>query len=273
MPQYDILVAQIRAKRDHYAEILRDALRQAAEDDPTLVTDDWGDTRTVEEFIEAHLFDLDGLPLDADPGVTWCSGQLFAADELLRGEESRSRLSPEEQGMVIVTVKGGVIQSLLASHPITLVTIDYDTDGLDPERVTRTPAGHAAVVAEDAILPDPALVEEVLGWALGHRHSTPSPDAGTSPVPRRPITIDSVQTAFDHARYACPACGAETVIAIDTHAVETTLYREMRCPVCAARWTVVWEMDRVLVYGQGDDPDIFTHEEELYAPNSAHRSR
>lgn len=88
MPSYEELVATIRDKRAYYETIIRDALREAIQDDPSLLTDSWGKVSTLEQFIETHLYDLEGLPLDDDPGIKWSYGQLYAADELLREIET-----------------------------------------------------------------------------------------------------------------------------------------------------------------------------------------
>ncbi|MHB9130381.1 MAG: hypothetical protein ACYDBB_04720 [Armatimonadota bacterium] len=40
-------------------------------------------------------------------------------------------------------------------------------------------------------------------------------------------------------------------------------YQQMRCDACGVRWTNVWVFTRVLVYGQGDDPDTFPVEGEV----------
>jgi len=40
--------------------------------------------------------------------------------------------------------------------------------------------------------------------------------------------------------------------------VEDARYQEMSCPACDMRWTNVWDLTRLLVFGQGDDPDTFT---------------
>lgn len=95
MTSYEALIAAIRSKRTYYEAIIRDALREAAADDPSLLTDAWDEVSTLEQFIEAHLYDLEGLPLDADPGIKWSYGQMYAADELLREiEQSETRTYP-----------------------------------------------------------------------------------------------------------------------------------------------------------------------------------
>lgn len=83
MDAFDTLVAQIRAKRDHYELIVRKALREAVYDNPSLLAGNC----TVTDFVELHLYNLEDLLLDEDPGLKWCSGQMFAADELMRFAE------------------------------------------------------------------------------------------------------------------------------------------------------------------------------------------
>lgn len=84
MTPYDALVAEIRAKRDHYEAIIRSALHECATEHPTVLAQHCDDAHTLEQFVEAHLYDLEELTLDHDPGLKWCSGLMFAADELLR---------------------------------------------------------------------------------------------------------------------------------------------------------------------------------------------
>ena len=76
----------------------------------------------------------------------------------------------------------------------------------------------------------------------------------TNPV----VTADAAQATLEAGGYQCPRCFAQIVKRQSTEHVENAQYEELVCPACDLRWTNVWELTRLLVFGQGDDPDTFT---------------
>jgi len=76
----------------------------------------------------------------------------------------------------------------------------------------------------------------------------------TNPV----VTTEAAQATIEAGGYQCPRCFAQIVKRQATEHVENAQYEEIVCPACDLRWTNVWELTRLLVFGQGDDPDTFT---------------
>lgn len=72
------------------------------------------------------------------------------------------------------------------------------------------------------------------------------------------VTTETVQATLESAGDFCPHCGSAVVGEMTTHHVDAAHYQQMRCDRCGMRWTNVWQFARVLVYGQGEDPDTFT---------------
>ncbi len=72
---------------------------------------------------------------------------------------------------IVITVEGGVIQSILSSVPVDVLTIDYDVDALDSRRLVevpqegvgdrRTELAHVTVESAGTCLDEPARVNEL----------------------------------------------------------------------------------------------------------------
>ena len=88
----------------------------------------------------------------------------------------------------------------------------------------------------------------------------------TNPV----VTTETAQATLEAGGYQCPRCFAQIVKRQSAEHVENAQYEEIVCPACELRWTNVWELTRLLVFGQGEDPDTFTLpvEAEQTAPSS-----
>jgi hypothetical protein len=72
---------------------------------------------------------------------------------------------------IVITVEGGVIQSILSSVPVDVLTIDYDVDGSDSRRLVevpqeglgerRTELAHVMIDSAGSGLNEPARVNEL----------------------------------------------------------------------------------------------------------------
>jgi hypothetical protein len=72
-----------------------------------------------------------------------------------------------------------------------------------------------------------------------------------------PVTAESARATLEAGGNRCPRCRLPDVTAWATEFLEDAQYQEMACPACGVQWTNVWELARLLVYGQGDNPDTF----------------
>lgn len=92
---------------------------------------------------------------------------------LLR-EECRqwmSANSEQPEPRIVITVEGGVVQSILSSVPADVLTIDYDVDGRDSRRLVevpqeglgerRTELAHVMIDSAGNGLNEPARVNEL----------------------------------------------------------------------------------------------------------------
>lgn len=53
---------------------------------------------------------------------------------------------------VIITVEGGVVQGVLCDQPVDCTIVDYDVEGLDPDRIVEIPQLGAGNTTEPAFV-------------------------------------------------------------------------------------------------------------------------
>ncbi len=53
---------------------------------------------------------------------------------------------PEEQPTLVAFIEGGILHAAHANQPVELIIVDYDTDGVDSDRLSTLPNGESATV-------------------------------------------------------------------------------------------------------------------------------
>lgn len=59
--------------------------------------------------------------------------------------EARAMLANPPVPRVAVFMEGGIIQDIYFGSPVKVLVVDYDIEGLDEDRIVKTPGGEATV--------------------------------------------------------------------------------------------------------------------------------